>query len=81
MTPLVRKKFAGGPRRGVQTVGDVVQLGIEQVPMEIQRLGRGFVSEHLLDDLHAGAGGETGCGVPKGVRRDPRQAGVGGRGR
>jgi hypothetical protein len=41
--------------RGVETVGDLVELVREQVPIEVERHGRGLVSEHLLHDLHVRA--------------------------
>jgi hypothetical protein len=36
--------------RGVQTVGDLVELVREQVPIQVERHGRGLVPEHLLSE-------------------------------
>jgi hypothetical protein len=54
---------AGGVHRG----GDLVEPVLEEVTVGVERHGRRAVAEHLLDDLHVGAGGdrEAGCGVPE----------------
>ena len=47
----VRKILSGCPADDVETVGNVVELVGEEVPIEVQRHPRALVPEHLLDDL------------------------------
>lgn len=54
----------------VESFGDIVQSVIEEVAVEVEGHGRRCVSEHLLHDLHIGAGSnrERRCCVPQVVR-------------
>jgi hypothetical protein len=65
-------------RGGVQTVGDGVEIAIEEAGVDVERHGRAGGTEHPLDGLDVGAGGHGeasrvcwgSCGV-----RSPRPAG------
>ncbi|HEX5089632.1 MAG TPA: hypothetical protein VFV89_17625 [Nocardioides sp.] len=67
----------------VESVGDLVEPVLEQVAVGVHGHGRRRMSEHLLDDLHVGSGGDRQArrSVPQLVRvktRDPdrRSGGV-----
>jgi len=47
---MVLARVHNGASRGVETVGDLVELVREQVPVEVERHGRGLLPEHLLHD-------------------------------
>ena len=51
-----QRVHTSSPRGGVQTVRDVVQSVLKEVSILVERHRRGLVTEHLLHDLHVGAG-------------------------
>ena len=69
---MVRIQFR---ERAVEPVRNCVEIVRKQTGIDVEGHGRRCVTEHLLISLDVGAGrhGETGCGVPQLVRREPGQ--------